>query len=82
MSCVMNPSLTHRGSGGHHTLPLWTGTDGGGVLLGQALLYQLLHPLLLQQGKGNHVHPQVRALAGTRHFLESHVGVRVLLQNA
>lgn len=75
-------SLTHRWSSRHHTLPLWTGTDRGGMLLEKALLYQLLHPLLLQQGKGHHMHPQVWALGGPRHFLEGHVGVWVLLQNA
>lgn len=72
--------LTHRGTCRHHALLLDSGADVGVVLFGQAITHELLDLFLVYQGKGYHVHPEVRALAGPRYLLEGHVRVGIFLR--
>lgn len=71
--------LTYRGTCRHHALLLYSRTDVGMVLSGQALLHELLDLFLVYRVKGHHVHPEVRALAGPRYLLEGHVRVGIFL---
>lgn len=65
----------------HNTLPLRTCRRRCAAVLCHTLLHHLLHLFVIQQGEWYLVHPQVGSLWWTRHFLECHVGVWVLLQN-
>lgn len=72
---------THGGTCWNHALLVPTGGRGGTLAPGQPLLQQLLHPALVDPGKGQDVNPQVGALRGPRHLLERDVGIGVLLQD-